>query len=71
MTINAKKTDALIIQKSIFVGPLKPIEIASNTYDYKMECKFLGTYIDSKFKWNAHIEEVRKNILFTMQCYEG
>ena len=31
MTINAKKTDAMIIQKNTFVGPLKPIEIAGNT----------------------------------------
>ena len=31
MTINAKKTDAMIIQKNTFVRPLKPIEIVSNT----------------------------------------
>ena len=42
MTINAKKTDAMIIQKNTFVGPLKPIEIASDTVNYKTECKLLG-----------------------------
>ena len=59
MTINAKKTDTLIIQKSTF-GLLTPIEIASNTVGYTTECKWLGAYINSKLKWNTHIEKVRK-----------
>ena len=50
----------MIIQKSTFVGPLKPIEIANNAVDYKTECKLLGVYIDCKLKWNTHIEKVRK-----------
>ena len=60
ITINAKKTDAMIIQKNTFVGPLKPIEIASNTVNYKTECKLLGVYIDSKLTWNTQIEKVRR-----------
>ena len=34
MAINAKKADAMIIQKNTFVGALKPLEIVSNTADY-------------------------------------
>ena len=60
MTINAKKTDAMSNQKNTFVGPLKPIEIASNTVNYKTECKLLGVYIDSKLTWNTQIEKVRR-----------
>ena len=33
MTINAKKKDAMITRKNAFFGPLKQIEIVSNTVD--------------------------------------
>ena len=50
----------IIIQKNAFVGPLRPIEIARNTINYKTECKLLGVYIDSKLTWNTQIEKVRR-----------
>ena len=42
MTISAKKTTTMIIQKNTFVGPLKQAEIASDRIDYKNRIQTAG-----------------------------
>ena len=64
MTISAKKTTTMIIQKNTFVGPLKQAEIASDRIDYKTEFKLLVVHIDSKLKWKIQIDKVRR--MFTV-----
>ena len=60
MTVNTKKTEAMIVQSRKFIGPLLPVEIADNVVDYKEECKLLGVFIDRQLKWKTQIEKVRK-----------
>ena len=60
MTVNTKKTEAMIVQSRKFIGPLLPVEIADDVVDYKEECKLLGVFIDRQLKWKTQIEKVRK-----------
>ena len=50
MTVNIKKTEAMIIQSKKFIGPLLPVEIADTVVDYKEECKLLGVFVDRQLK---------------------
>ena len=60
MTVNIKKTEAMIIQSTKFIGPLLPVEIGGKVLDYIEDCKLLGVFIDRQLKWKTQIEKVRK-----------
>ena len=48
MTINVDKTEAMIMKRKEFTGPLAPVEIGGKTVEYKKISKVLGLYIDNE-----------------------
>ena len=60
MAINIRKTEAMIINRKKFMGPLTPISIGGNIIEYKENSKLLGVYIDNKLNWDTHIDKVYK-----------
>ena len=60
MTVNVDKTEAMIMKRKRFPGPLTPIKIGKRMVEYKDVSKVLGVYIDNKINWNAHINKVYK-----------
>ena len=60
MTINVDKTEAMIMKRKRFIGPLVPIEIGKQIVKYKEVSKVLGVYIDNRLEWDSHIDKVYK-----------
>ena len=60
MTINIDKTEAMMMKRKQFTGPLAQVEIEGKTVEYKEVSKVLGLYIDNKLDWHSHIDKVYK-----------
>ena len=60
MTINVGKTEAMIMKRKQFIGPLAPIKIGEKIVEYREVSKVLGVHIDNKLDWNVHTDKVYK-----------
>ncbi|PFX28286.1 RNA-directed DNA polymerase from mobile element jockey [Stylophora pistillata] len=61
LTIHPSKSEAMIIRKSPFIGPLCPVRYGSAFVNFVTSTTCLGVTIDNKLSWSAHIEKVNKN----------
>ena len=52
------KTEAMIISRSIFIGPLPALRYGIKTIKLKSTSKCLGLTIDNKLSWQDHIRNV-------------
>ena len=69
MTVNIKKSEAMIVERRKFIGPLLAVEISDKVVDFKEEYKLFGVFIDRQLKWKTRIEKVRKKYTtYIMQC---
>ena len=52
------KTEAMIISRSIFIGPTPALRYGTKTIELKSSSKCLGLTIDNKLSWQDHIRNV-------------
>ena len=52
------KTEAMIISRSIFIGPLPALRYGTKTIELKSSSKCLGLTIDNTLSWQDHIRNV-------------
>ena len=52
------KTEAMIISRSVFLGPLPALRYGTKTIELKSPSKCLGLTIDNKLSWQDHIRNV-------------
>lgn len=52
------KTEAMIISRSVFIGPLPALRYGTKTIQLKSSSKCLGLTIDNKLSWQDHIRNV-------------
>ncbi|KAL9974522.1 hypothetical protein ACROYT_G011567 [Oculina patagonica] len=61
LTIHPIKTEAMIIRKSSFVGPIPPLYFNTGHIDLVNYTTCLGVKIDNKLTWSVHIDSVKKH----------
>jgi hypothetical protein len=61
LTAHKSKSEALIISKQPFTGPLLPLKYGHLTIDYKTSSQSLGLTIDDKLSWQDHTKNVCKS----------
>ena len=52
------KTEAMIVSRSSFIGPLPALRYSTKTIEFKSSSKCLGLTIDNKLSWQDHIRNV-------------
>ena len=60
LTIHPIKTEAMILKKSTFVGPLPPLYFGTGLVD-STTC--LGVKIDKRLSWSVYIDSVKKHFI--------
>ena len=60
LTIHPIKTEAMLIRKSPFIGPLPPLHFGSGFIRLVESSTCLGVKLDNKLSWSDHIFHVRK-----------
>ena len=58
LTINTEKTEAMILSRKHFIGPLKQLSLGENNIEFVAETKCLGVTIDKALKWNKQVKRV-------------
>ena len=58
LTIHKDKTEAMVITKRGFVGPMKQLKIAEGNIKFVEFSKCLGVFIDNKLSWGKQIPAV-------------
>ena len=61
LTIHPIKTDAMIIRKTSYVGPIPPLYFNTGHIDFVSYTTCLGVKIDNKLTWSVHIDSVKKH----------
>ena len=61
LTIHPIKTEAMLIRKSPFIGPLPPLYLGSGFIRLVESSTCLGVKLDSRLSWSEHIFHVRKS----------
>ena len=59
MTVHPAKTEAMLIKRGTFVGPLPPVQLNGSLVKWVKKAKSLGMTLDNKLKWNGHTENVK------------
>ena len=62
LTVNAKKSKAMLITTKKFSGPLLPVQMGGKYLDFKTSKKVLGVTIDNRMSWKVHSDKVAKSI---------
>ena len=57
LTINTDKTEAMLITKRPFIGPLQRLTLGEKVIDLKESVKRLGVIIDKGLNWDKQIKE--------------
>ena len=58
LTIQEDKTEAMVITKRGFVGPMKQLKIAEGNIKFVEFLKCLGVFIDNKLSWVKQISAI-------------
>ena len=58
LVAHESKTEAMIISRSSFIGPLPALRYGTMTIELKSSSKCLGLTIDNKLSWQEHIRNV-------------
>ena len=61
VTIHPIKTEAMIIRKTSFVGPIPPLYFNTGHIDLVNYTTCLGVKIDNKLTWTVHIDSIKKH----------
>ena len=61
LTIHPIKTEAMIIRKTSFVGPIPPLYFNTGHIDLVNYTTCLGVKIDNKLTWTVHIDSIKKH----------
>ena len=61
LTIHPIKTEAMIMRKTSFVGPIPPLYFNTGHIDLVNYTTCLGVKIDNKLTWSVHIDSVKKH----------
>ena len=61
LTIHPIKTEAIILSKTSFVGPIPPLYFNTGHIDLVNYTTCLGVKIDNKLTWSVHIDSVKKS----------
>ena len=59
MTVHPAKTEAMLIKRGTFVGPLPPVQLNGSLVKWVKKSKSLGVTLDNKLKWKGHTENVK------------
>ena len=62
LTVNAKKSKAMLITTKKFSGPLLPVQMGGKYLDFTTSEKVLGVTIDDRMSWKVHSNEVAKSM---------
>ena len=57
--IHLAKTEAMILRKTPFIGPIQPIQFGSGFVKIVTSATCLGVTIDSNLSWSIYIEKVK------------
>ena len=52
------KSEALLLSKQRFIGPLLPLKNGEKFIEFKSSCKCLGVTIDSNLSWQEHTKSL-------------
>ena len=55
------KSEALLLSKQRFIGPLLPLKYGEKFIEFKPSCKCLGVTIDSNLSWQEHTKSLLKS----------
>ena len=55
------KSEALLLSKQRFIGPLLPLKYGEKFIEFKTSCKCLGVTIDSNLSWQEHTKSLLKS----------
>ena len=55
------KSEALLLSKQRFIGPLLPLKYGEKFIEFKSSCKCLGVTIDSNLSWQEHTKSLLKS----------
>jgi len=58
LTIHPVKTEAMILKKQQFFGPLQPLHFGSGLVKFVNSTTCLGVTIDKNLSWHAHVDIV-------------
>ena len=57
--IHLAKTEAMILMKTTFIGPIQPIQFGSGFVKIVTSATCLGVTIDINLSWSIYIEKVK------------
>ena len=63
LTPHPKKSEALIITRAPFVGPLHQVRLCKTSIRWVTETRLLSITVDNKLTWSAHMLKVRKSFI--------
>ena len=61
MTVHPGKSEAMILRRTPFIGPLRPLMYGGNLIKFVTVANCLGIDIDHKLSWNLQIKKVCKS----------
>ena len=70
LTIHPIKTEAMLIRKSPFIGPLPHLRFGSGFVRFVESSTCLGEKLDNRLSWSGHISHVRKCFALKGWCTE-
>ena len=60
LILHEGKTDALIFDTNIFIGPLKPLIWGDKIVQFSSSSICLGVTIDNQLSWSKHLEYIQQ-----------
>ena len=58
LTIHPDKTEAMLLTRINFIGPLRPIKLGDNVINFVSHSHSLGFNIDNQLNWGHHIKDL-------------
>ena len=60
LSVHPGKSEAMILRKTPFIGPLRPIHFGENYISFVTRADYLGPKIDNKLNWSIQIKNACK-----------
>ena len=68
LTIHPSKSEAIIMMKRLFVGPIRPIMIGTNVINAVNEVVCLGINVDNRLTWEQQINGLSTALYQTLSA---